>query len=134
MISALTGLPELVLDKQNDAKLDIDFGKKQNNGSTELSALKSDSKPKIEQKDKKFNQESIDELNKELNSFLEGNKLNAEFKFEKESNQLVMKLIDNETKEVVRQVPPEFMLKIARLISSQLEGGALADAKVWWCN
>ncbi|GAB1370513.1 hypothetical protein MASR1M45_05740 [Candidatus Kapaibacterium sp.] len=130
MISALTGLPELVLDKQNDAKLDIDFGKKQNNGSTELSALKSDSKPKIEQKDKKFNQESIDELNKELNSFLEGNKLNAEFKFEKESNQLVMKLIDNETKEVVRQVPPEFMLKIARLISSQLEGGALADAKV----
>lgn len=133
MISAITGLPDLVLDKKNDVQIDIEFDK--NRPKNIMKEINQEVKNelninKVESREKKFNQTTIDELNKELNSFLEGNKLNAEFKFDKEFNQLVMKLIDNETKEVVRQVPAEFMLKIARLIASQIDGGALADAKV----
>lgn len=132
MISALSGLPELTLEKQNDVQIDVNLNKKvKRDVNLEMQEFKADLKSaKNDSKEKKFNQESIDELNNELNNILGGNKLNAEFKFEKDANQLVMKLIDNDTKEVVRQVPPEFMLKIARLISSQMDGGALADAKV----
>lgn len=132
MISAVTGLPELMIDKQNDVHIDIES----NEGRLGITSNKNSNNQKsIEEnqqqtKEKKFNQESIDELNKELGNFLRGNKLNAEFMFEKDANQLVMKLIDSSTKEVVRQVPPEFMLKIAKMISSQIDGGALADAKV----
>ncbi|MDX9791825.1 MAG: flagellar protein FlaG [Candidatus Kapabacteria bacterium] len=137
MISAISGLPELLIDKQNDVKIDIELDEKQaveigrasftrNKETKNESSLTS----KAEIKEKKFNQDSVDELNKELKSILDGNQLNVEFKFEKEANQLIMKLIDVETDEVVRQVPPDIMLKIARIVSSQLGSGALADAKV----
>jgi flagellar protein FlaG len=132
MISAITGLPDLVIDKQNDVQVEIEqnrrFVTERKNLQNESSKESTNQKPDI--KEKKFNQEAIDELNKDLNSILEGNKLNVEFKFEKEANQLVMKIIDDETKEVVRQVPSDIMLKIARIISNQTGSGALADAKV----
>ncbi len=132
MISAVTGLPELMIDRQNDVHIDIESnaGRLGNTSNKNSNNQKSVEENQQQTKEKKFNQESIDELNKELGNFLRGNKLNAEFMFEKDANQLVMKLIDSSTKEVVRQVPPEFMLKIAKMISSQIDGGALADAKV----
>lgn len=134
MISAISGLPELIIDRQNDVQVDIDMNnrRKVDNSKLEKGALKeNETKQKVETKDKLFNQESIDELNKELKNITESNRLNVQFKFEKEANQLIMKLIDEETKEVVRQVPAELMLKIARIVSSQLNSGAFADAKVW---
>jgi flagellar protein FlaG len=134
MISAVSGLPDLILEKQNDVQIDIEFNRKQQIETAKQNlAAKSEvesSNNKYEQKEKKYNQESIDELNNELGNFFEGNELNVEFRIEKDTRQLVMKLVDNETKEVVKQLPPEFMLKIARMISSQIDGGALADAKV----
>lgn len=133
MISAISGLPELIIDRQNDVQVDIDMNnrRKVDNSKLEKGALKeNETKQKVETKDKLFNQESIDELNKELKNITETNRLNVQFKFEKEANQLIMKLIDEETKEVVRQVPAELMLKIARIVSSQLNSGAFADAKV----
>lgn len=133
MISAISGLPELIIDRQNDVQVDIDMNnrRKVDNSKLEKGALKeNETKQKVETKDKLYNQESIDELNKELKNITETNRLNVQFKFEKEANQLIMKLIDEETKEVVRQVPAELMLKIARIVSSQLNSGAFADAKV----
>lgn len=133
MISAISGLPELVIEKQNDVHVDIEHN---NRSKTDaeiklVQELKKETPSvKAEVKEKKYNQDSIDELNKELNGLLEGNQLNVEFKFEKEANQLIMKLINQETKEVVRQVPPDIMLRIAKIVSSQLGSGALADAKV----
>jgi flagellar protein FlaG len=131
MISAISGLPDLVIDKHNDVQIDIELSKRPKVDKMKIEQETPKEKAKVESsKDKLFNQDSIDNLNKEIKSIMDGNNLFVEFRFEKEANQLIMKLIDEETKEVVRQVPAEVMLKIARIISSQIGTGALADAKV----
>ncbi|MBX3043556.1 MAG: flagellar protein FlaG [Candidatus Kapabacteria bacterium] len=132
MISAISGLPDLMIDKQNDVQIEIEMNNRARLENSKINGQpKSDSETqKVEVKEKKYNQESIDDLNRELRGILEGNQLNVEFKFEKEANQLIMKLIDQETQEVVRQMPPEIMLKIAKIVSNQIGSGALADAKV----
>jgi len=93
MISAVTGLPELMIDRQNDVHIDIESnaGRLGNTSNKNTNNQKSVEENQQQTKEKKFNQESIDELNKELGNFLRGNKLNAEFMFEKDANQLVMK-------------------------------------------
>ena len=55
---------------------------------------------------------SIEELNKKFDM------LNSQLKieFDKDTNMKVVKIIDNQTKEVIRQIPPETVLKIAKYI------------------
>lgn len=133
MISAISGLPELVIEKQNDVHIDIELNNRLHPDAdikTAQDNKKETASTKSEVKERKFNQESVDDLNKELKGIFEGSELNVEFKFEKDANQLIMKLINQETKEVIRQVPPDVMLKIAKIVSAQLGSGALADAKV----
>lgn len=67
--------------------------------------------------------DKLKDIMKDTNNYLE-------FKFDKESNRMILRLIDNETKEVVQQFPAELALKIARIVS-QMEGtGQIANAKV----
>jgi len=55
---------------------------------------------------------SIEELNKRLNM------LNSQLKIERDEDTgiQVVKIIDTETKEIIRQLPPEVVLKIAKYI------------------
>ena len=55
---------------------------------------------------------SIEELNKRLNM------LNSQLKIERdeETGIQVVKIIDTETKEIIRQLPPDVILKIAKYI------------------
>lgn len=133
MISAISGLPDLLIDKQNDVRIDIDSRNRPQMDDVKLKQVaerNAEQTNKTEPKQKKFSQEAVDALNKELSSMMENTNLSVEFKFQKEDNQFVMKLIDDETKEVVRQVPPEIKLKISRIVAEQLGAGAIADAKV----
>lgn len=131
MISAISGLPEIIIDKQKDVQIDIELNKRPKVDNVKIEQETQKEKAKVEpSKDKLFNQDSINNFNKEINSLLDVSNLFVEFRFEKDTNQFVMKLIDEETKEVVRQVPAEVMLKIAKIISSQIGTGVLADAKV----
>jgi flagellar protein FlaG len=47
---------------------------------------------------------------------------------DKETEEIVVKVIDKETKEVIRQIPPEYLLKIAKYLDEI--AGILYNEKV----
>ncbi len=50
------------------------------------------------------------------------------FEFEDALGRMIFKLVDTRTREVVRQVPSEAMLAIARALADQVSAGALLQA------
>ncbi|HYF04319.1 MAG TPA: flagellar protein FlaG [Patescibacteria group bacterium] len=72
----------------------------------------------------------FDILAEKIKSFLELDNVHIQFSRDEESSKMVLKLIDTETKEVIRQIPEETVLEIARFISKKLDQGYLTDAKV----
>ncbi len=72
----------------------------------------------------------LSELGEKLKDVLKNADNFLEFIFDKDTNRMILRLIDSETKEVIQQFPPEMALKIARIIN-QLEGsGQIANATV----
>lgn len=41
------------------------------------------------------------------------------FSYDRPSRKMVLKLVDRETKEVIRQIPPEYLLRLAEEIASR---------------
>ncbi len=66
----------------------------------------------------------------EIKHFLAQNHLAIEFSIDEQTKKMVMKLIDDETKEVVKQFPSEVSLQIARMLTSNSEGGSITNAIV----
>ena len=132
MISAISGLPAIVIASFNtvEAKIDLDSPKS----------------PVVYSRDTDINSES--KLNKTLANKNEENKVNynelvdkfqdilkdanlaIEFSVDKDLKRMIMKLVDSETNEVVRQLPPDITLKIARIAAGVMGNGSVADAKV----
>lgn len=54
----------------------------------------------------------------------------VQFSIDEKTKKIVLTIVDNDTKEVVRQLPPEESLKIAQYITSKLEQGTVTDAKI----
>ncbi len=72
----------------------------------------------------------LQDMSEKLKEIIEDTNVFLEFKIDKDTNQMVLRLIDNETKEVVQQYPTELALKIARIISQISGSGSIANAKV----
>lgn len=53
-----------------------------------------------------------------------------EFVKDEETEEMLMRVIDKETNEIIRQYPSEITLKIAKIINKTLEAGQITDAKV----
>lgn len=66
----------------------------------------------------------------EVKNFLKDNNLAIEFSIDDNTKKMVMKLIDEDTKEIVKQFPSEISLHIARILSSSLEAGNITNVKV----
>jgi len=64
----------------------------------------------------KVSQESLEEVVKSLKEKL--SMLNTQLKIEidRETDTVVVKVIDKQSKEVIRQIPPEYVLKIAKYL------------------
>ncbi len=132
MISAISGLPAIVIESFNSVEARIDLDSRKN--------------PVVYSRDVDINSES--KLNKSLSKKSEENKVNykeladkfqdilkdanlaIEFSMDKDLKRMIMKLVDSETNEVVRQLPPEITLKIARIVAGVMGNGSVADAKV----
>ncbi|MGA2297294.1 MAG: flagellar protein FlaG [FCB group bacterium] len=69
-------------------------------------------------------------LSDKIQKSLKNENLMVQFSVDQPSKQIVMKLLDSDTKEVIRQVPPEVTLKIAKMVTNFLEGGKITNAKV----
>jgi len=71
----------------------------------------------------KMTEQVIDQLNEDLNVF----KTKVEFSVDDITNKTVVKLIDKTNNEVIKQVPPEYLLKVSQRITELL--GLIVDEK-----
>lgn len=73
---------------------------------------------------------NFEEIGQQLKEFLGVNNVTIEFSLDSSSSKMVMKIIDNNTKEVVKQFPPDLSLQIARIVSSSMLGKGFTDVRV----
>lgn len=69
-------------------------------------------------------------IESEITKLLEDDSLIAQFSTDKETEKLILKILNPDTKEVVRQYPPEVSLKIARMVNSMIESNNIADVRI----
>lgn len=87
--------------------------------------LDTDSKNK-EKKDKV----DYKELANNLKELAGANNVYFEFVMEEESKEMVMRVVDENTKEVIRQYPSEITLKIAKIVNETLGQGQITNVKI----
>ncbi|PLV59858.1 flagellar protein FlaG [Thermotoga sp. KOL6] len=73
-------------------------------------------------------QKAIEEFSKKMERLRKIFRGEAEFKYDKEINMVIVKIRDTETGELIRQIPPEVMVKLAKSINELL--GILMDERV----
>jgi flagellar protein FlaG len=69
-------------------------------------------------------------LEQDISKLFEADKVSIRFEKDQDSQQMVLKVIDSKTNEVMQQLPTELALKISRLVTSMLDQGKVTDAKV----
>lgn len=105
-----------------------------NNNSAETSKTDENStetaqKTTEKEKEKKSNSD-FDKLASQLKDYLGEDNVMIEFSIDKETKRMVMRLIDRQTDEVIKQYPPEVSLKIARIVASTMEDSHVTNATV----
>ena len=70
------------------------------------------------------------QLSKKLQEIIGASNTYFEFSLDEETKKLIIKVVNQETKEVVQQYPPEVALKIAKIVAQKLDAGQLTNAVV----
>jgi flagellar protein FlaG len=132
MISAISGLPAIVIEGFREVETGIDLDSRENSIIYNRVA-NADTETRLNKNNKNNQKElsvSFDEIKEVLQEALKEANLAIEFSVDKDLNRMIMKLVDSETNEVIRQLPPDITLKIARIVASALGNGSVADAKI----
>ena len=66
---------------------------------------------KAEEQQQKMDEKTVDLMTKELNELMDKIDCNLAFKYNKDVDVMTVKMIDKETKEVIKEFPPEEMVK-----------------------
>lgn len=69
-------------------------------------------------------------LSDSLKNSLQLTNISFEFSVDSQTQSIILRIVDAQTKEVLQQLPSELALKISRLIAGSLEQGQVTDAKV----
>ena len=77
-------------------------------------------------KKQEYNKNDIDNALYKINNFLKDNKTHAEYTYNEEMKTMMVKVIDENTKEVVLEIPPK---KILDMVASMLRQVGLLDKK-----
>lgn len=75
---------------------------------------------------KEYTQKEMNEALKKLNNFLKDDKTHAEYTYNEEMKTMMVKVIDENTKEVILEIPPK---KILDMVASMLKQVGLLDKK-----
>ena len=70
-------------------------------------------------------EESLEQAITRINSYVQQVQRDLKFSVDDESGKTVIKVIDSESKELIRQIPEEVLLKVAQSIEESLEGSLL---------
>lgn len=81
-----------------------------------------------EQQDKPMDEHFVSEMTRELNELMSKLNCDLEFKYHKEVDVMSVKMVDKNTKEVIKEFPPEEMVE--GMIKAQKWLGAFLDKKV----
>lgn len=80
----------------------------------------------VNDKTKEVKQKDLDKAVKKLNKFLEDEPVHAEYSVHKELNAIMIKIVDDNTKEVIMEIPSK---KILDMIASMCKQVGLIDKK-----
>lgn len=132
MINAITGVPAITLDPTNKPKTatENESSKEFAQQSALVSNTKSKERKELTPNEENANKVSFDELANTLKEILNEQNLTLEFKLDEDTNKMVLKIIDSQSNEVIRQIPPEIALRISKLVAEILGNGQVADAKI----
>jgi len=136
MISEITGLPAIIIESLNPVSNNLENNKlskeSDNNKNLTKSAEYSVSSntQNVNKDNLNKNRVSFEEFQKKLQDALKENNLSLEFSKDQELNKMIIKIVNSETKEIIRQIPPDVALKIARIVSAELGTGQIADVKI----
>lgn len=134
MVDAIQGLPPVrnIERTSVEPKLIRDTDASQNDSSRLKKNNSTDDNPDSSNRSAGIllSKEGFEKLAEKLKPLLEEQNLSIEFAQDFDTKKMIMKIINNETDEVIKQLPPEVSLKIARIVSSQLENGSVTNAKI----
>lgn len=132
MVNPINNVVTLDFTNLSDLKSQLDtFRQNVNDRKESYSAQEGAKQDKLNSKDtKKDLKISYDEIGQQLKDFLGVNNLTIEFSLDDKSSRMIMKIIDNETKEVIKQFPPDLSLQIARIVSSSITGKSFTDVTI----
>lgn len=83
---------------------------------------------KDKQDEQKLNEDQVDYITKELNKLMSKINCNLQFTYHKELNTMSVKMLDKKTHEVIKEVPPEKLIK--HMIKAKDWLGAFLDKKI----
>jgi flagellar protein FlaG len=63
---------------------------------------------------------AIKQAAQQVNSYLQSNKSNLQFEVDSQTDKVVVRIVDSETKEVIRQIPSEEMLAISQSLDKMI--------------
>jgi flagellar protein FlaG len=110
-----------VIPPMNSEKISTEVRQQSQISSEQIQVEKT--KQKSTQIDSKMTEQLVHQLNEELKIF--NTKLS--FSIDDKTKKTVVKIIDESNNEVIRQIPPEYLLKISQRISELL--GLIVDEK-----
>lgn len=73
--------------------------------------------------------EKVEQAVRQLNDYLQSVQRNLQFSVDKDTKQVVVRVIDAESGEVVRQIPPESALELARNMAKMMPDQGLLFAQ-----
>ncbi len=94
----------------------------------ETQDAKADKKQQDEQDNQKLSEDQVDYITKELNKLMSKINCNLQFTYHKELNTMSVKMLDKKTHEVIKEVPPEKLIK--HMIKAKDWLGAFLDKKI----
>lgn len=78
-------------------------------------------------KNEEYSKRDVENALNKINNFLKDDKTHAEYTYNEEMKTMMVKVIDEDTKEVVLEIPPK---KILDMVASMLRQVGLLDKKV----
>lgn len=134
MVISTQGLPPIVVNKFEQVQTELqkspeEFSAQILAKSSQQQSAADNTKPaeKGQNNNKTSRTLNYKDLAEKIGELIDNQNVAIEFSQDDTTKKMIMKVIDNETKEVIKQFPPEITLKIARIVA---ESGQLTNAKV----
>ncbi len=101
-----------------------------NNKETDYGVSEPENKVEKKKNDEFVQTFDSNKIESKISDLLEEDTLKAKFSIDKDTNKMILTIVDRKTDEVVKQYPPEVSLKIARMVSEMIENNSVTDARV----